>query len=100
MLSVERAVKSMTFANTLREQVGNPPADRPSTQTLDISEAKPGFPETKISDYRSAKLCRRRTRLAGGYAAPRTARRLSGGLTYGEIPAAAIKNMVVDTHGE
>ncbi|MCP5904513.1 arginine deiminase family protein, partial [Klebsiella pneumoniae] len=68
------------------------------TQTLDIAEAKAWLLETQISDYRLGPTFAADVR---GWLADmphrELARRLSGGLTYGEIPA-AIKNMVVDTH--
>lgn len=62
------------FANTLREQgVEVLLLTDLLTQTLDIAEAKTWLLETQISDYRlGANLCRRRARLAGRYATPRT----------------------------
>ena len=64
-------VKSMTSSQT-RERVEVLLLTDLLTQTLDIAEAKARLLETQISDYRRANLRRRRARLAGGYAAPRT----------------------------
>lgn len=74
VLSVERAGEEHDiFANTLRKQgVEVLLLTDLLTQTLDIAEAKDWLLETQISDYRLANLCRRRARLAGGYAASRT----------------------------
>lgn len=100
VLSVERAGEEHDiFANTLREQgVEVLLLTDLLTQTLDIAEAKAWLLETQISDYRLGPTFAADVR---GWLADmphrELARRLSGGLTYGEIPA-AIKNMVVDTH--
>ena len=100
VLSVERAGEEHDiFANTLREQgVEVLLLTDLLTQTLDIAEAKAWLLETQISDYRLGPTFAGDVR---GWLADmphrELARRLSGGLTYGEIPA-AIKNMVVDTH--
>ena len=68
VLSVERAGEEHDiFANTLREQgVEVLLLTDLLTQTLDIAEAKAWLLETRPN------LCWRRTRLAGGYAAPGT----------------------------
>ncbi|MGU0057744.1 arginine deiminase family protein [Enterobacter hormaechei] len=74
VLSVERAGEEHDiFANTLREQgVEVLLLTDLLTQTLDIAEAKAWLLENKSPTIAWANLRRRRTRLAGGYAAPRT----------------------------
>lgn len=68
------------------------------TQTLDVQDAKDWLLETQISDYRLGPAFATDIRAwLADMQHRELARHLSGGLTYGEIPA-SIKNMVVDTH--
>lgn len=100
VLSVERAGEEHDiFANTLRDQgVEVLLLTDLLTQTLDIKEAKTWLLETQISDYRLGPTFAGDVRSwLADMPHRELARRLSGGLTYGEIPA-AINNMVVDTH--
>ena len=100
VLSVERAGEEHdVFANTLRgEGVEVLLLTDLLTQTLDVSDAKAWLLNTQVSDYRLGPAFASDVR---GWLADmphrELARRLSGGLTYGEIPT-HIKNMVVDTH--
>lgn len=87
------------FANTLREQgIEVLLLTDLLTQTLDIADAKSWLLETQISDYRLGPTFATDIRAwLADMPHRELARHLSGGLTYGEIPA-SIKNMVVDTH--
>jgi len=100
VLSVERAGEEHNiFATTLREQgVEVLLLTDLLTQTLDTPDAKEWLLQTQVSDYRLGPAFASDVR---GWLADmphrELARRLSGGLTYGEIPA-SINNMVVDIH--
>ncbi|WP_426712235.1 arginine deiminase [Cronobacter muytjensii] len=101
VLSVERAGEEHDiFARTLRDQgVEVLLLTDLLTRTLDIPEAKAWLLETQVSEYRLGPSFASDVR---GWLADlphrELARRLSGGLTFSEIPA-SIHNMVVDTHG-
>ncbi len=101
VLSVERAGEEHDiFARTLRDQgVEVFLLTDLLTRTLDIPEAKAWLLETQVSEYRLGPSFASDVR---GWLADlphrELARRLSGGLTFSEIPA-SIHNMVVDTHG-
>ncbi|EGT5660268.1 arginine deiminase [Cronobacter dublinensis] len=101
VLSVERAGEEHDiFARTLRDQgVEVLLLTDLLTRTLDIPEAKAWLLETQVSEYRLGPSFAADVR---GWLADlphrELARRLSGGLTFSEIPA-SIHNMVVDTHG-
>lgn len=90
VLSVERAGEEHDiFANTLRQQgIEVLLLTDLLTQTLDVQDAKDWLLETQISDYRlgPAFATDIRARLAD-MQHRELARHLSGGLTYGEIPA-------------
>ncbi|EPX7409374.1 arginine deiminase [Cronobacter dublinensis] len=100
VLSVERAGEEHDiFARTLRDQcVEVLLLTDLLTRTLDIPEAKAWLLETQVSEYRLGPSFAADVR---GWLADlphrELARRLSGGLTFSEIPA-SIHNMVVDTH--
>lgn len=100
VLSVERAGEEHdVFANTLRnEGIEVLLLTDLLTETLDVIDAKAWLLETQVSDYRLGHAFASDVR---GWLADmphrELARRLSGGLTYGEIPT-YIQNMVVDTH--
>ncbi|EPP1034288.1 arginine deiminase [Cronobacter turicensis] len=101
VLSVERAGEEHDiFARTLRDQgVEVLLLTDLLTRTLDIPAAKDWLLETQVSEYRLGPSFASDVR---GWLADlphrELARRLSGGLTFSEIPA-SIHNMVVDTHG-
>ncbi|EOW6772101.1 arginine deiminase [Cronobacter muytjensii] len=101
VLSVERAGEEHDiFARTLRDQgVEVLLLTDLLTRTLDIPEAKAWLLGTQVSEYRLGPSFASDVR---GWLADlphrELARRLSGGLTFSEIPA-SIHNMVVDTHG-
>ena len=100
VLSVERAGEEHDiFANTLRQQgIEVLLLTDLLTQTLDVQDAKDWLLETQISDYRLGPAFATDIRAwLADMQHRELARHLSGGLTYGEIPA-SIKNMVVDTH--
>ncbi|EOE6863623.1 arginine deiminase [Cronobacter dublinensis] len=100
VLSVERAGEEHDiFARMLRDQgVEVLLLTDLLTRTLDIPEAKAWLLETQVSEYRLGPSFAADVR---GWLADlphrELARRLSGGLTFSEIPA-SIHNMVVDTH--
>lgn len=100
VLSVERAGKEHdVFANTLRQQgIEVLLLTDLLSQTLDITEARDWLLDTQISDYRLGPAFAADIR---GWLADmphrELARRLTGGVTYSEIPA-HIKNMVTETH--
>ncbi|MEA9391931.1 arginine deiminase [Acerihabitans sp. TG2] len=102
VLSVERAGKEHdVFAETLRQQdVEVLLLSKLLAETLAINEAKEWLLTTQVSDFR----------LGPSYAAEiqgwlralpdsQLARILTGGLTYGEVPAGMV-NMVVNTHND
>ncbi|EDQ1158110.1 arginine deiminase, partial [Salmonella enterica subsp. enterica serovar Reading] len=98
--SVERAGEEHDiFANTLRQQgIEVLLLTDLLTQTLDVADAKAWLLDTQISDYRLGPTFAADIRAwLADMPHRELARHLSGGLTYGEIPA-SIKNMVVDTH--
>lgn len=100
VLSVERAGEEHDiFANTLRQQgIEVLLLTDLLTQTLDVADAKAWLLDTQISDYRLGPTFAADIRAwLADMPHRELARHLSGGLTYGEIPA-SIKNMVVDTH--
>ena len=91
-------VKSMTSSQIRCAIRGSPAVNRPPDTNPDIKEAKTWLLETQISDYRLGPTFAGDVRSwLADMPHRELARRLSGGLTYGEIPA-AINNMVVDTH--
>lgn len=100
VLSVERAGKEHDFfSHTLRQQgVEVLLLTDLLTETLDNREAKDWLLNMQISDYRLGPQFAEEIR---GWLADQphrqTARFMSGGLTYNEIPS-TIHNMVVDTH--
>ncbi|PKE32524.1 arginine deiminase [Rahnella sp. AA] len=102
VLSVERAGKEHDiFSQTLRQQgVEVLLLTDLLTETLDNREAKDWLLNMQISDYRLGPQFAEEIR---GWLADlphrQTARLMSGGLTYNEIPS-TIHNMVVDTHME
>ena len=61
---------------------GSPAVDRPSDAIPLILQKRKRLLDTQISDYRLGNLCRRRARLAADMP-QELARRLNGGLTYG-----------------
>ncbi|WP_312633385.1 arginine deiminase [Pseudescherichia sp.] len=100
VLSVERAGEEHDiFATTLREQgVEVLLLTDLLTQTLDTPDAKEWLLQTQVSDYRLGPAFASDVRgCLADMPHRELARRLSGGLTYGEIPA-SISNMVVDIH--
>ena len=100
VLSVERAGQEHDkFAQVLRDQnVEVFLLTNLLAETLDVPEAKTWLLQHQVSDYRLGSSLANDVRcFLADMPHRELARRLSGGLTYGEIPA-AIKNMVVDTH--
>ncbi|RPH29807.1 arginine deiminase [Buttiauxella warmboldiae] len=100
VLSVERAgAEHDIFANNLRQQgVEVLLLTDLITETLDNREAKDWLLETQISDYRLGPTFASDVRSwLADMPHRELARRLSGGLTYSEIPN-YVSNMVVDIH--
>lgn len=100
VLSVEKAGEEHDiFANTLREQgVEVLLLTDLLSETLDNTQARDWLLSTQISDYRLGPAFASDVRAwLADLPHRELARRLTGGVTYGEIPG-HIKNMVTDTH--
>lgn len=94
VLSVERAGEEHDiFANTLRQQgIEVLLLTDLLTQTLDVADAKAWLLDTQISDYRLGPTFAADIRAwLADMPHRELARHLSGGLTYGEIPASIKK---------
>lgn len=101
VLSVERAGHDHdVFSKTLRDQgVEVVFLSDLLGETLGVAEAKEWLLNIQVSDYRLGPAFAGDVRgWLSEMADAELAERLTGGVTFGEIPA-GIKNMVVDTHG-